>query len=306
MKPEVWWKNFGLGMELDASGTFIYNGIKTLDTLEGLNHSVDIFEVLYSLSVGIERLFKVAIILIEHNDEISIEEFEESLITHNTMDLANRVGKQLTDKLSSPHKEFLSLLSKFYKTHRYGRFSLSSVPNIDSEKKLFLEFLHKQLNVEIHDDSPLAYIHNTIQIKKFIGKVVKKIASETFNIIQRRTTDLNIYTHELRSDSKAIKVFLGLGERLDFIDENQVKRELLAFLMNPDNTGEHIDIVRSFGSVELDECSAPLYIKALLNDVHIHLVEGEVDYAYEEVDKIKERFQLLGLMDSEHLSYSEE
>jgi hypothetical protein len=306
MKPEVWWKNFGLGMELDASGAFIYNGIKSLDSLDGLNHSVDIFEVLYSLSIGIERLLKVAIILIEHNDEVSIEEFEESLITHNTMDLANRVGEKLTSKLASPQKEFLSLLSRFYKTHRYGRFSFSSVPNIDAEKKLFLEYLQKQLGIQIESDGPLSYIHNTNQIKKFVGKIVKKIASETYDIIECQARGLNIYTYELRSDSKAVKVFLGLGERLDFIDENQVKRELLAFLMNPDNSGEHIDIVRSFGSIELDECSAPLHIKALLNDDHIHLVEGEVECAYEEIDNIKERFEMLNLMDNEHLSYPEE
>ena len=147
MKPDMWWKNFGLGMELDASGTFIYNGLKSFDELEGLNHAVDIFEVLYNLSIGIERLFKVAIILIEHNDSVSIEVFEESLMTHNTMDLANRVNNHIELNYSGVHKEFLSLLSKFYKTHRYGRFSFSSVPNIDAEKTLFLEYIHKHLNI---------------------------------------------------------------------------------------------------------------------------------------------------------------
>jgi hypothetical protein len=36
MRRDEWWKNFGLGLELDASGAFIYNGIKFLDSLEGL------------------------------------------------------------------------------------------------------------------------------------------------------------------------------------------------------------------------------------------------------------------------------
>jgi len=33
MRPDEWWKNFGLGLEVDASGAFIYNGIKLLDTV---------------------------------------------------------------------------------------------------------------------------------------------------------------------------------------------------------------------------------------------------------------------------------
>ena len=58
MTPEEWWKNFALGMEIDAAGTFIYNGIRSLHELPTLNHPVDSLEVLYNLSVGIERLLR--------------------------------------------------------------------------------------------------------------------------------------------------------------------------------------------------------------------------------------------------------
>lgn len=305
MTPEEWWKNFGLGLELDASGAFIYNGIKFLDSLEGLNHSTDIFEVLYNLSVGIERLFKVAVILIEHTDQTSIEEFEQSLITHNTIELANRVQKNVDLKFSGIHKEFLSMLSKFYKSHRYGRFSLSSVPNIEEEKVMFLNYLHKHLNIDISDDSPFSYIHNTPQIKKFVGKVVGKISRNLFKIISDRARSLNIYTYELRSDSKAVKVFYGLYERLDFLDEENVKKELILFLMSSDSSSEHIDLLRSFGSLDLDPTEAPNHIKALLNDDHLHYVQGEIECAYEEVDNIKERLEMLSLMTNAHLSYGE-
>ncbi|MAR72042.1 hypothetical protein [Halomonas sp.] len=306
MKPDMWWKNFGLGMELDASGTFIYNGLKSFDELEGLNHAVDIFEVLYNLSIGIERLFKVAIILIEHNDSVSIEVFEESLMTHNTMDLANRVNNHIELNYSGVHKEFLSLLSKFYKTHRYGRFSFSSVPNIDAEKTLFLEYIHKHLNINIDDQGPFSYIHNTDQIKRFLGKIVKRISGTLFDIIDNKARGLNIYTYELRSDSKAIKIFWGLGDRLDFLDETQVKRELIMFLLDKKSSGDHLELLRSFGSLDLDADSVPLHIKALLNDIHLPLVQGEVEQAYDEISNVKERFEMLGIMDNEHLSYGED
>lgn len=305
MQPDEWWKNFGLGMELDVSGTFIYNGIKALDSLEGLNHSIDIFEILYNLSVGIERLFKISIILIEHNDQISIEEFEESLITHNTMELANRVQKNIDLNLSGVHKEFLSILSKFYKSHRYGRFSLSSVPNIEEEKELFLKYLHKHLKIDITDNGLLSYIHNTPQIKKFVGKVVNKISQKLFKIIEDTARSLNIYTYELRSDSKAMKVFLTFNERLDFLDEEIVKKELLLFLMSQETSGEHIDFLRSIGALDLDPTEAPSHIKALLNDIHLHLVEEEVECAYEDVNNVKERLEMLSIMTNEYLSYGE-
>jgi len=299
MKPEEWWKNFGLGMELDNSGVFIYNGIKALDSLEGLNHAVDIFEVLYNLSVGIERLFKVAVILIEHNEGLSIEEFEKSLITHNTMDLANRVNGYANLGLSNVHREFLSILSKFYKTHKYGRYSLAC-QDINAEKELFLEFIHKHLGVNIDDIDGFSNIANTVQIKKFIGKVVKKISQGLYDVIGNRARELNIYTDELRCDSKAMKVFLG--EKLDFIDEMQVKREILLYLMHPTSGGNHIDFLRSFDCIDLDPGLAPSYIKALLNDAHLAYVKEEINEAYSEVKNIGERFKMLGLMGNEYLS----
>ena len=306
MRPDEWWKNFGLGMELDASGAFIYNGIKFLDSLEGLNHSTDIFEVLYSLSVGIERLLKVAVILIEHNDQISIEEFEESLITHNTMELASRIQKSTDLNLSGVHKEFLSMLSTFYKTHRYGRFSLSSVPNIEEEKTLFLNYLHKHLDIDISDNGPFSYIHNTPQIKKFVGKVVGKISKKLFEVISGRARSLNIYTYEVRSDAKAVKVFYALDDRLDFLDEEITKKELLLFLMSENSSGGHTCLIKSIGALDLDPAEVPNHIKALLNDDHLHYVEGEVECAYQEVDNVKERLEILNLMTNEHLSYGEE
>ena len=131
MNPEEWWKNFALGIELDAAGAFIYNGIRSFHELPTLDHPADSFEVLYNLSVGIERLLKVAIILVEHTDEIDINVFVEGLRSHNTIQLADRLSSQIELNLTDIHREFLSILSKFYNTHRYGRYSMDSIPNIN-------------------------------------------------------------------------------------------------------------------------------------------------------------------------------
>lgn len=305
MRPDEWWKNFALGLELDASGAFIYNGIKYLDSLEGLNHSIDIFEVLYNLSVGIERLLKVSIILIEHDDQMPIEEFEESLISHNTMELASRVQKSADLGLSGVHNEFLSLLSKFYKSHRYGRYSLSVVPNIEMEKDLFLAYLNKHLNIKIPGPGPFSYIHNTPQIKKFIGKVAGRISRNIFKVIQEQARSLNIYTYELRGDSKAVKVFYSLDERLDFLDEEIAKKELILFLISKSVKNEHVDLLRSFGTLDLDPAETPDYIKALMSDVHMYSPRDKVECAYEEVENVNERLEQLTLL-TQYISFDEE
>src|SRR3546814_6147992 len=62
------WKNFRLGEELDVTGTFIYNGLRRFHELHKLDYSADLFEVFYQLSVGIERLMKIALVLLEHDD----------------------------------------------------------------------------------------------------------------------------------------------------------------------------------------------------------------------------------------------
>lgn len=297
MRPIDWWKNFGLGHEVEISGSFIYNGIKILDTAEVLNHPDEIFEILYNLSVGIERLLKVAIILLEHNDSVKIEELEESLITHNCQELAERLNKNSDLNLKDINREFLSLLSRFYKSHRYARYSLSSIPNIAEEKKQFIEFLNKHLKLSFKLDDEFFAFNNTDQIKKFVGKVVKRITDSVFGVIKTQTSKLNIYTDELRGDSKALRVFYG--ERLDFIDESIKKKEILLYLMNTKTKGDHIDLLREYGSLELDPEMAPYYIKALLNDIHLPSVAGEIDELYTDVKNVGERIKFLKVIDND-------
>jgi hypothetical protein len=301
MKRDEWWKNFALGIEVDVSGTFIYNGAKTLHDIPSLNNAVDIFEVLYGFSVGIERLLKVAIILTEHDDQVDVEEFEKSLLSHNTLELLNRLEQKHSLSIGPQQREFLALLSIFYKTHRYGRFTSSSVPDIKSERADFLRFISKYLDIQFDLDNEFMGIDNTDQIRAFIGRSVKKVSDEIYRVIQDEARRLNIYTYELRSDSKAIKVFYG--EKLDFIDEESKKREILLFLMNPNQPSKHLEALKTFGVLDFDPAMAPNYIKALLNDLYLPYVGDEVDELYYQVEDVKDRLEMLKVLDSEWLAY---
>lgn len=80
MKNEFRWKNFSLGSELQVAGSFIYNGILAFDEMEHFYYEHEVFECLYQLAVGIERLAKVTVILLEHDPEMDHDDFEKSLI----------------------------------------------------------------------------------------------------------------------------------------------------------------------------------------------------------------------------------
>lgn len=64
MKPAQFWKNFKLGEEVSVSGAFIYNGMRRFHEMRKLDYTDEVFEVLYNLSVGFERLLKIAVVLL--------------------------------------------------------------------------------------------------------------------------------------------------------------------------------------------------------------------------------------------------
>lgn len=105
MNREQAWKNFDLGTEIDVAGTFIYNGVRCFHEMQILDHAEEVFEFLYNVSVGLERLLKVAVILLEHDKIEDQDQFEKSLITHVHLDLINRVKKHVKLQLATPHNE---------------------------------------------------------------------------------------------------------------------------------------------------------------------------------------------------------
>ena len=66
MKPNEFWKNFRLGEELAISGNFIYDGLRRIHEMQRLDYDEEIFDFLYHVSVGLERLTKIAIVLCEN------------------------------------------------------------------------------------------------------------------------------------------------------------------------------------------------------------------------------------------------
>jgi hypothetical protein len=175
MTRTQYWQNFQLGTELDVACGFIYDGLRNLRDLHDFREEADVFPVLYNLAVCLERLLKVAVVLLEFTDAIDIAMFEDDLRTHNHGELMRRVKKLATVNLSTCHNEFIDLLATFYKSHRYDRFNLSSVSDTAKDKAAFIAFFGKHLRIHVTDDGFLVYPRNSPRIRAFLGKVLRHI-----------------------------------------------------------------------------------------------------------------------------------
>lgn len=303
MKLHDFWQNFELGIEIDIAGTFIYDGLNNLHHMENFAYETEIFNVLYNLSVGVERFFKVAIILIEFNIDTKQDEFEKGLITHNHADLLARIIKNRQVNLSSVHNDFISLLSKFYKSFRYDRYGLQTVSKLSKEKKAFISFLSKYnvLETAHHYDDQDIY-PNTNKVRRFIGKVVSKIILQIYGIIRAAAREKNLYTYEVRYDSK-VGVLL-LREKFHFMDEDVMWKELLIFILNTKNESKYLNYIKNINPLDLDIALLGDYLQVFNNKVKNIAVLDEIECLYSDGEfSAKDRLNSLEVIGDPQASF---
>jgi hypothetical protein len=76
-------KNFALNREVGITGKFIYDGMHDLNCIYGYQDIDNIFGFLYKISVGMERLQKIAYILLKNPNSEDYETIEQEIITHS-------------------------------------------------------------------------------------------------------------------------------------------------------------------------------------------------------------------------------
>jgi hypothetical protein len=292
-EKEFFWKNFRLGTELQNSGTFIYNGIFSLENIEFFTHEEECFEFLYNISVGIERLQKILIVLIEHDSIKSQEEFEKSLITHNHLELLKRIKAKCQLNLGKTHTKFLGLLTNFYKTTRYERFNINSVYKSSQDKEKLTEFIITELKVEL-TKFPIKTLENTEQVKSFLGRLIKKISIALYELIRKETVRLGIYTHEIRYNSKSYKIFTE--QEFEFKNERLMQREVLLHLLKNFPDDELKKFIDTITPLPFEQCHTNHYIESILNIHKDGSVKDEMLYLYEEDRPSKDRLnQILAI-----------
>lgn len=285
MNAAEYWKNFKLGDELSIAGAFIYNGMRRFHEMRKLDFTDEVFEVLYNLSVGLERLLKIVVVLMEHDDARDQQELEQSLITHNHLDLLARIRKKVEVNLATQHNDLLALLGTFYRSLRYDRFTLASTYNSNREIEALCVFFEKHLNVQISRDSMFGAA-NEDRYRGFLRKTVLKISRALYKLIETEATKLNLYTYELRSGSKAESVFL---RQVNIGDEDVLWKELLIFLMNTKQTSGYLEFLRGIEPLDFDPALVNDYLDCFQSDAAKAVVMDELEHLYGELGREKSK-----------------
>lgn len=305
MNPSDFWKNYLLGEEIHISGTFIYNGLRRFHELRKLDFADELFEFLYELSVGLERLLKTAVVLYEHTEATEQKELEKSLITHNHLDLVTRLRKHVELKLGTTHNDLLSLFGTFYKSLRYDRFTLTSVYEGKKEAKAIRGLLVKHLQAEFLDEDSFLGTDNDDQYRKFIRRTVLKIAREVYRAIEVRARQINLYTYELRNGSKAESVFI---REVDIAEEDILWKELLIFFMNVNANTGYLQFLRETSPLEFDPALVADYLDCFKSDSSKAGVMDELEHHYGEMDhdERNERLQRLRVIGAANVYFGDD
>lgn len=293
-EKNFFWKNWRLGTELQVSGSFIYNGLFTLDKMESLYYEEECFELLYNLSVGLERLMKIAVILLEHDQIISQDEFEKTLITHNHFDLLNRIKMKNKFVMGKTHNKFLKLLDNFYKSIRYERYNIQSVYKPSQDKTQLVKFIKEELKIEFSSDFGKADLL-TKQIRKFIGKVVGKFTTQLYEIVRKEAHRIGTYTYEVTYNSKAFKIYLA--KEFDFEKEKLTQREVMLFLLKTKRSEEFQAYLNGIEHINFEQNHTNKYIESIFNFNIDRQIISELEFIYEEdkIDYIRTKYlEILG------------
>lgn len=293
MEPEYNWKNFRLGTELQIAGSFIYNALSDFDKMWSLYFEEECFEFLYNASIGIERLQKILLILLEKVHPENQPEFEDSLITHSHLELMERINGLIQVKPDAPHVKFLSVLTEFYKHTRYSRYRMDSAFKEGHDRHALIKFLQEELGVII-DNATFVPTHLDRRMKSFISNIIGKISSLYYEAIENEARKYNMYTYELTSGSKAYKIFRC--KEYTFEKERLLKRELLNFLFHLDEKDGLIKFIKEIQPIPFDIPNTDDIVKTLIYDRIDHFMMDELEHIYEENPFDKERYKAINIL----------
>ena len=302
--PILVYKNFKMGTEIDIAGTFIFNGMKEMERMNTFHHESEVFAFLYNVAIGIERLQKVLIVLLEDVNIMDNSEFEESLKTHNHQELHKRINGKSTITFNSRENCFLQLLSVFYKKCRYDRFNISG--KFGSEKKLLSDYIQNS-QISYRTDTFSESIINNDNIKELFGRVIGSISKKYYSEICKRSTEYGIFTDELRHESKAEKIFLGQFRKNSLQEQTSIEKiafkEFIIFLMNTSQKNSFIRYLKEIKPLDIDIAFANQYLGELSKGIVSQELMDTVESLYEEHGYSHERFQKIDLAGDEKVLF---
>lgn len=292
---KVWdFKSFNMGRELEVAGEFLYDSAKKTMSITGLHNQYEINMILYTGSVGIERLQKIYLCLIQ-KDPTDSDSMPKCIWQHNHLALENEIEKHTKSPLQGNSMGLLGIFEEYYNKFRYSNY----VPGVlNSElKNLFARFL-KKVNKKFDFDEPYAQ-YQFEAFKRFYINELGKLAVHYYRLIEEKAREINTYTYEIDSFSNAARV-LWSTQRRSLYDqmtlEQEATKELLLYLYKNHGETNVFKLLNEMDPLDLDD--------SLMNDYLSDFCIGKVDDSlidsvedlYEEIEDKKKRDERKGLL----------
>lgn len=291
----IWdFKSLNMGRELEIAGEFIYDSAKKAMSISGLNNNYELNIILYTGAVGIERMQKIFLCLIAHNPT-DAGSMPKCLKQHNHTELQLEICKSSEINVSKNTMSLLGVFADYYNNFRYANYYPGQHGN--DLRKLFIGFL-KRHNGKFNFDEPCAALQFE-EFKRFYINELGKLAVNLYTLIRDKARELNTYTYEIDSSSRASRVFWSTPKRTlyeQMILEQNATKELLLFIYKKNNGTGVFRLLDVMEALDLDDSLLNEYLEDLcVGRVNDSLIDY-VDDLYEEIEDKTLRKELLSLM----------
>ena len=295
---EIWdFKSLNMGRELEIAGEFIYDSAHKAMSISGLSNTYEINIILYTGAVGIERLQKVFLCLVAQ-DPTDVGSMPKCLKQHNHIELQREIDKYTKKRVSKNAMCLLGVFAEYYNNYRYANYTPGEHEN--NLRKLFIGFLRK-LNGKFNFDEPCAAVQFE-EFKRFYINELGKLAVQYYLLIHDKASELNTYTYEIDSLSRASRVFWSTQRRTlyeQMVLEQNATKELILYIYKKNRGTGVFRLLDEMDALDLDDGLVNEYLEDLcVGSVNDSLIDS-VDDLHEEIDdkeKSKERKELLSLI----------
>lgn len=295
---EIWdLKSLNMGRELEIAGEFIYDSAKKTMSISGLNNTYEINIILYTGAVGIERLQKIYLCLVAQ-DPTDVRSLPKCLKQHNHTVLQREVNKYSVKTVSKNAMSMLGMFENYYNNYRYANYNPGQHGN--DLRKLFIAFL-KRLNGKFDFDEPCAAVQFE-EFKRFYINELGKLAVHFYLLIHEKASELNTYTYEIDSFSRASRVFWTAQRKTlyeQMILEQDATKELILYIYKKKRGTGVFRLLDDMEALDFDDSLVNEYLEDLctgkVNDSLIDYVD-EIHEDIEDKAKRKERKELLSLI----------
>lgn len=300
--------NYALVKEVGIAGVQIWKSIEDISRAqivkEGKNLVIDyIFTSLYQAAQGIERLLKISIeLLVYGNEKYDKKKVNKLLYGHNHSAMVDYLINENRLKLKAKEKNLVKLLSKFYNSCRYHRYSYNKDNLL--ELKLIREFAKNVKNENYDDD-----------VKHMYGKSIGRISRALYRLIEQLSLEHNIFVYELNSYSVANFVFNSYYKEdlYSILKEiEQSKRELLWFLIRKGDELPLKEIGNGYEELPFDDMGLEEYLYELVcnensgEKIYQFVYDQYNEMVVEDKEKWKERLEFIEIIGNRNIIFFEE